>query len=179
MDETWRAQPVPDETAIELRHFLGAMAAAFEDETSGKGLSLIVEVEPCLPVLVLLDLPRVERVLNNLLHNAVTFTDRGSIVLRAEAAGTGRFKVSVSDTGRGIAPDRQASLFHAGHSENRRGAARYGGTGRGLAICRDLTERMGGRLDVTSALGVGSTFTVTLPLRDASHDDAGRVSSPA
>jgi signal transduction histidine kinase len=123
-------------------------------------VTLSGDVEPGL--LVLADRQRLLRVLGNLLGNACKYTQSGEI--RLEATLCGRFaRIEVRDTGPGIAPDAMPYIFDRYRRAHRGGPA---GVGLGLAIAHRLTERMGGALEASSTLGVGSTFVVTLPLAE-------------
>jgi CheY-like chemotaxis protein len=110
-------------------------------------------------------------VLNNLLGNAIKFTDSGSVVVRltAEDRDDGRCEISISirDTGIGIDADTRARLFQPFTQADATTSRRYGGTGLGLAICRKLTDLMGGRIQVDSEPGAGSEFQVRIPYRRA------------
>lgn len=127
-----------------------------------KGLALATELEAGLPALVG-DRRRVEQVLINLLANAVKFTDQGRVGLVVRATPRG-VAFAVSDTGIGIPPSARDQLFEPFRQIDSGLARAHEGTGLGLAICKRLVERMGGCIDFESALGVGSTFRVELPL---------------
>ncbi|WP_127479491.1 hybrid sensor histidine kinase/response regulator [Nocardioides pantholopis] len=138
-------------------------------EASRKGLDLVAHLDPGVPPVVVGDLTRVRQVLVNLLSNAVKFTSAGEVLVTVEAEplpggdrSTVRF--AVRDTGIGIPEDRMDRLFRSFSQVDSSTTRVYGGTGLGLAISRRLTEAMGGRLDVTSTVGVGSTFTAAVPL---------------
>jgi len=145
-----------------------------------KGLELNTAIDGPLPAAVSADGSRLRQVLLNLLTNAIKFTESGgvTVTLAYDAADGGRLKISVTDTGVGIAPDRLHRLFQrfsqADGSINRQ----YGGTGLGLAICRSLTTLMGGEIGVESTPGLGAQFwfTVKAPASDleaADEDEAG------
>ena len=104
-----------------------------------------------------------KQVLVNLLSNALKFTPKGSITIRADSPGSTSISVSVIDTGIGIPKADQTSIFDDFRQVDSGPRRAYGGTGLGLAICRRLTSMMGGTLNVKSKLGVGSTFTLTIP----------------
>jgi PAS domain S-box-containing protein len=106
---------------------------------------------------------RLRQVLLNLLGNAIKFTERGEVELSCERDGE-RVHFKVRDTGIGIAPDRQATIFEAFTQADASMSRRFGGTGLGTTIAKQLTELMGGRIWVESTPGVGSTFHVELPL---------------
>ena len=131
-----------------------------------RGLELAVRVAPDVPAMLHGDGARLRQVVVNLLSNAVKFTERGSVALRVEARG-GQLRLMVQDTGIGIAPEAQASLFDDFTQADSTISRRFGGTGLGLAICRRLVTAMGGTIGVDSAPGQGSLFHVVLPLRPA------------
>ena len=133
-----------------------------------KGLALRCELPPGLPRVMKGDPGRLRQVLLNLLGNAIKFTERGSVVLALQAGPeTGdRRAVSftVSDSGIGIAPAKQKLVFEPFSQVDGSTTREYGGTGLGLTICRRLVILMQGEIGVTSAPGVGSVFTFTVPL---------------
>jgi len=106
---------------------------------------------------------RLRQVLLNLLGNAIKFTEQGEVVLAATRQGH-MVHFTVSDTGIGIAPDRLDTIFEAFTQADASMSRRFGGTGLGTTISKQLTELMGGRIWVTSTVGEGSTFHVSLPL---------------
>ena len=154
---------------------------------SAKGLALSVESTVPPHLHVVLDALRLRQVLVNLVGNAVKFTHQGRVTLgvRAEAGEDGHplLEWAVSDTGIGIAPDKQDRLFRPFSQVDGSTTRKYGGTGLGLAISQRLVGAMGGRIEVDSQPGVGSTFRFRLPLsatqapasvqRDAPVDPAG------
>jgi PAS domain S-box-containing protein len=109
------------------------------------------------------DSTRVRQVLLNLLGNALKFTEKGSVHLEVRWARAGQLKISVTDSGPGISADLQSHLFERFTQADSSTTRRYGGTGLGLAICKRLTELMGGKIGLTSEVGVGSTFWFTHP----------------
>ncbi len=135
-----------------------------------KHLELTLEVDPEFPAQVLGDPARLRQIVLNLLANAVKFTDEGEVKLRARqqvaASGDLEVYVEVCDTGIGIAEDVQKCLFESFTQADSSTTRKYGGAGLGLAISRQLVERMGGRIGVISASGHGSTFwfTARLPM---------------
>ncbi|MDW8372773.1 MAG: response regulator [Planctomycetota bacterium] len=127
------------------------------------GVELLVRTDPQLPQRIVADAARLRQVLTNLLGNACKFTHHGHILVEAVAC-RDLLHLIVSDTGIGIPADFLPQLFEPFTQAHSGPTRRYGGTGLGLAICRRLVERMGGRIAVDSTEGVGSTFTVELPL---------------
>lgn len=145
-----------------------------------KGLDLEWSMGGPAPRRIRTDARRVKQVLLNLVGNAVKFTERGSIRVvvsmggDAEAGRVVRFRVT--DTGIGIAPDKIASLFEPFMQADETMSRRFGGTGLGLAVSLRLVEMLGGSIEVRSEPGVGSEFTLTLPVSDAEASDP--ISSP-
>ncbi|HEY2464936.1 MAG TPA: two-component regulator propeller domain-containing protein [Steroidobacteraceae bacterium] len=137
-----------------------------------KGIELLCDSPPSRLPRVKLDAVRLRQVLVNLGGNAVKFTERGEVILRLSSPGTAEgllnVRVEVTDTGVGIAPESQAKIFDEFAQEDASTTRRFGGTGLGLAISRQLIELMGGRLEVSSTPGKGSTFSfdLSLPLAD-------------
>ena len=150
---------------LDVRETVGDAAKLLALRASEKGLELACHVRPDVPQAVLGDAGRLRQVLLNIVGNAVKFTDRGEVVVRCavEAADADRttLRFEVSDTGIGIAPDKQRQIFQAFTQADSSTTRRYGGTGLGLAIALRLVELMGGRLWVESAEGRGSTFSFT------------------
>ncbi len=132
-----------------------------------KGLSLTTYVAPDVPRRVLGDADRLRQVLLNLLGNAVKFTSTGSVTVRAVvdgfADGDVVLRMSVTDTGPGIAPEAAEQLFEPFRQADQSTRRRYGGTGLGLSISRRIVELMGGTIGFDSSLGYGSTFWFTIP----------------
>lgn len=133
-----------------------------------KGLVLRGEIDPSLPARWIGDPSRLRQILSNLVGNAVKFTERGSIELRVDREGDA-LRFSVKDTGLGISASDRARLFSRFEQANNSISRRFGGSGLGLAITRELVELMGGKIDVESAEGRGSTFFFTLRLEAASE----------
>jgi len=152
-------------------------ATAFE-----KQLSFRSQLEGDLRRMVVGDPLRIRQILSNLLSNALKFTERGTVLLRvyADAVNDGAFTVhfSVSDTGVGIAPEVLPRLFQRFQQAESHTSRRYGGTGLGLALCHELSQAMGGRIEVESELGAGSTFTFSVPLKVAPTAGAHPAASP-
>ncbi|MBI4906991.1 MAG: response regulator [Acidobacteria bacterium] len=133
-----------------------------------KGIDLIVRYPPSLDRHFLGDPSRIRQVLLNLVGNAVKFTHQGHVTVCAEETLREqqhvRVRITVNDTGIGIAPDKLGLLFTHFTQADMSTSRRYGGTGLGLAISKQLVQLMGGAVGVRSVVGEGSTFTVELPL---------------
>jgi HAMP domain-containing protein/signal transduction histidine kinase/DNA-binding response OmpR family regulator len=140
-------------------------------------LDFTIDLRPGLPKSIPTDPQRLQQVLNNLLSNAFKFTEKGSVAFSAEPTASGWTRdnetlnradgvlaLRVSDTGIGIPPDKQQSVFEAFAQGDGTTSRKYGGTGLGLSICRELTRLLGGEIRLESEPGRGSTFTVYLPM---------------
>ena len=140
----------------------------FTYQASARGLGLSVQVDPAAPYALRGDPHHLRQVLVNLMSNAIKFTERGHIALRiACVSNVGRsvlLRFEVEDTGIGIAPDAQHKVFESFTQADESTSRRYGGTGLGTTISRQLVELMGGRLGLRSQVGVGSTFWFELGL---------------
>ena len=141
----------------------------------GKNIEVLFHVDPNIFVTVEGDLLRLTQVLTNLLGNAVKFTEKGRVVLRMEELGrsadTITLRISVNDTGIGLAEEEQARLFKPFEQADGSITRKYGGTGLGLVICQRFVRMMGGELEVRSEPGKGSTFSfsLALPYRPVRH----------
>ncbi len=154
-------------TEFDLRDMVKDIVDASLPRARRQGLVLDWVMDPATPRLVTGDRTRVVQVLNNLVDNALKFTPRGGV--RVDVAtysddGDRGVQLTVSDTGIGIDAEDQATIFEAFRQVDGSSTRQYAGTGLGLAICKQLTELMGGTISVSGSLGVGSTFTVRLPL---------------
>jgi len=139
-------------------------------ETAGRG-GVVLEVE-CDPRVDLIeaDERKVRQVLLNLLSNAVKFTPKGGTVSVRTRARPDAVEISVDDTGVGIAPEDQGRIFEE-FGQAKEGKSREGSTGLGLTLAKRFVELHGGAMSLRSAVGQGSTFTFTLPLRPSPSDD--------
>ena len=136
-----------------------------EFKARDKGLTLLAEIEPSLPGAISGDPVRLQQILLNYLSNAVKFTEKGHILLRARVAewrgGQVVLRFEVEDTGIGIEANQIPRLFGSFEQADTSTTRRFGGTGLGLAICRQLAQLMGGETGVVSMPGKGSTFWIT------------------
>ncbi|SDR99763.1 Signal transduction histidine kinase [Halopseudomonas sabulinigri] len=164
---------------------LGALleeTASLLSQNAGKqDIELTCRIDPRLPGMLLGDPTRIRQIVSNLLSNALKFTEQGhvALTLNLERGGSAdqQVRISVSDSGIGIAEEALESIFSPFTQADAHISRRFGGTGLGLALCRSLTDAMGGVLTVTSTLGQGSSFSVLIPL--ASHDQQPVFPKPA
>ncbi|MCK3865377.1 ATP-binding protein [Pseudomonas sp. B329] len=162
--------------ALELSEFstldlVHEIIQGYAAAAQAKGLQLYACLDPTLPERLIGDVTRIRQILNNLLNNAVKFTDHGRVVLRVKVLGRDGERSSllwqVSDTGKGIAQEDQIRIFEPFYqSEGNTNVV--AGTGLGLPICQRLTELMNGNIRMVSELGLGSSFSLILPLEEAS-----------
>ncbi len=162
---------------IVFANLLDMMSRPFRHEAETRKLGFEVDVAPNLERSFITDSKRLQQVLKNLLSNAFKFTERGGVKLTVSPAKTGWnpdhpmlrnapsvVAFEVSDTGIGIPPEKQKIIFEAFQQADAGTSRKYGGTGLGLAISRELANLLGGEIQLRSTPGVGSTFTLYLPL---------------
>jgi signal transduction histidine kinase/FixJ family two-component response regulator len=147
---------------FDLGQTLAATVACFAPLAAVKGVRFDVDIATAEGI-YRGDPTRVRQIVSNLISNALKFTEAGSVSLSA-TYGEGSLRLSVADTGIGIATDKLDQLFSRFFQADQSMTRRFGGTGLGLAICRDLANLMGGDIEVQSQVGAGSTFTANLPL---------------
>ncbi|MBS0536787.1 MAG: HAMP domain-containing protein [Proteobacteria bacterium] len=167
---------------------LDAVGRPFRHEAEAKDLSFELNVDPALERSITTDSKRLQQVLKNLLSNAFKFTSRGKVKLSvsrvsegwssahpvlSQASGVVAFEVT--DTGIGIPPEKQKIIFEAFQQADASTSRKYGGTGLGLAISRELAALLGGEIQLRSTPGVGSAFTLFLPLQYAGSALAARA----
>ncbi len=139
-----------------------------------RGLELVCDIEASVPETCSGDPIRIRQIVTNLLGNAVKYTEKGRIILRASATpkpgGKSELKVVVEDTGLGISEQQLGTIFEAFTQGDSFESRKHGGTGLGLAITKQLVTILSGDIGVTSTLGAGSTFWVTVPLNGGSGE---------
>lgn len=165
---------------ISLSTLVESVARPFRHEADNRNLTFKAAVDAGMARSIVTDAKRLQQVLKNLLSNAFKFTEVGGVTLRVEPVtqGWSRDNISlnnaqavlafvVSDTGIGIQPEKQKIIFEAFQQADAGTSRKYGGTGLGLAISRELATLLGGEIQLRSAPGQGSTFTLYLPQRYA------------
>lgn len=153
---------------FDLRSLIEDTVAMLSERAQDKGLELSSEIPDQLPTLLRGDPGRLRQVLTNFVSNAIKFTEQGEVLVRVtpleDGEGLLAFRLAVSDTGIGVAPEARSLLFQPFMQADSSTTRRYGGSGLGLAICRQLMELMNGKIGVESEPGNGSTFWIELSL---------------
>ncbi|HEY3781063.1 MAG TPA: response regulator [Fimbriimonadaceae bacterium] len=171
-----------DQTEMDLKATLGEVGDLFAQKAQEKRLEIICHVDPAIPDVLQGDPGRIRQVISNLVTNAIKFTSQGEVVIEARLKNrtplTAVIVFSVKDTGIGIPKERQEAVFESFTQADGSTTRKYGGTGLGLTICKQLTHIMGGRLWLESDEGKGSTFFVELPLPILSPDSAAEHREP-
>jgi two-component system sensor histidine kinase/response regulator len=170
--------PVPTKT----RELLEEVGELFAARAHLKRVELVCHTDRTLPTYMLVDRDRVKQVLSNLAGNAVKFTERGQVALRAlreTRDGKPALRFEVSDTGIGIPEEAKGRLFGAFSQVDGSLTRKYGGTGLGLAISKQLVHLLGGEIGVDSVPGKGSTFWFWIPLVEAAVDAAEELTPHA
>ena len=161
-----------EQIPFQLSGVVGTACSAFVDLARSKGVTLSQDLGSA-AACYLGDPTRVRQILYNLVSNAVKFTEDGQVRIEA-AYDDGRIEIRVTDTGVGISAENLGKLFGKFDQLDSSTTRRFGGTGLGLSICHELAQLMGGEIAVTSYAGVGSTFTLRLPL-ERLGDEAGET----
>lgn len=143
---------------------VAGVAALYAVRAEGKNLTFAFDLSEGADVARSGDPHRIAQILHNLMSNALKFTERGGVTLGVEAPAGGPLVLRVSDTGIGMTPEQSARMFRPFEQADTDTTRRYGGTGLGMSIVCRLVDLMGGRLDVDTRHGQGTTVTVTLPL---------------
>jgi signal transduction histidine kinase/DNA-binding response OmpR family regulator/HAMP domain-containing protein len=152
----------------------------FQHMAQQKGIDLTVNITPSSPIEIVTDRQRIQQVVKNLISNAIKFTDKGGVTINfgkpnanVDLTKSGLdynnvIEIAVTDTGIGVAPDKQKIIFEAFQQAEGGTARKYGGTGLGLSISRELVAILGGEIQLSSNLNKGSVFSVYLPVKMAS-----------
>lgn len=156
-----------ENAALDTSRLFEEVSLLWKGEAESKQLSLDVDLQ--LPELIVSDEQRLRQIMFNLLSNAVKFTEEGGVKLRAcmeeDSDGRDMLKVAVHDTGIGIPADEVENIFKPFHQVDGAMTRKYAGTGLGLSICENFVKAMGGKISVESELGVGSEFTIIVPVQ--------------
>lgn len=175
--------------AVNVREVVIGLETSFRPLADAKSLRLECLVAEEVPINVRTDSQRLHQILRNLISNAIKFTDYGHVTIRVSVLSgsthdhvtTGALAIAVSDTGIGISESQHEAVFQAFRQADGSTSRRFGGTGLGLTISRQLAALLGGELQLESRLGGGSAFTLLLPLSalaDTSHSSSLKISGP-
>lgn len=154
--------------SVPLKDLLEETVSSLQLSAQEKGISLFLKLDPTLPDTVETDPTRLRQILINLIGNAIKFTDRGHVTATAQWLDTGVFQLFVEDTGIGITKEQKEKLFQPFAQADTSMTRRYGGTGLGLILAKELAQALGGDLTLyDSALQIGSVFTCTIKPQSA------------
>jgi two-component system sensor histidine kinase BarA len=161
---------VANPSEFELGALLDEVRQCSAGHAQSRGLALRTLVDAGVPARVASDRMRLLQILNNLVNNALKFSDAGEVTLSARRVGA-RLVLEVADSGRGMSEQRLATVFDRFHPEGIDGAYEGQGAGLGLPLCRELVELLGGTIAIDSRVGAGTRVAVTLPLAPAGDDN--------
>lgn len=159
-----------DPVRFEVRELIEQATLLYAPEAHKKGVKLFYSIDPTLADACQADAHRIRQIINNLLSNAVKFTESGRITLQAGLGdsvlpGQTLLRLKVVDSGIGMSDAQLAQLFRPFEQGDASVSRRYGGSGLGLALCRQLAQLLGGSIHADSTLGVGSVFTLEVPVQ--------------
>lgn len=154
------------ETTVSLQPFIYRLVSAFESHAQRLNIQLTFEYKAANRLRVLIDEDKISKIINNLISNALKFTDSEGKVSITVSDEEDYFSITVQDSGRGIHPNDLPHIFDRFYQSRQPDAPTEGGTGIGLSLCKELTVLLGGTISVQSTLGQGSTFVVRLPRRE-------------
>ncbi|MEP3946039.1 ATP-binding protein [Ascidiaceihabitans sp.] len=171
------------EDSFDLGQFFSDVITENEATAEGQGNTLKIDLKKMPKNAVLLDERRMRQVTYNLISNALKFTTDGIVTLHANTSidhdGQSLLEFSVTDTGVGIRTEDQAHVFDRFYTQERSYDRFASGAGLGLAICKQLVDMMGGSISLQSQVGIGSTFTVTIPFKsDTSAKPVAQITEP-
>lgn len=156
-----------DKEYVDLRQLLSEVEAILRGQAENKGISLVVEYRYPFPEKIPTDALRLKQVLINLVNNAIKFTSHGRVAIQIEYDTNEHvLNIMVSDTGIGLTAEQCENIFKPYVQADKKTARKYGGTGLGLSLSRNLVKMLGGSLEVRSEYGKGSTFTIRHVLHD-------------
>ena len=171
---------------FDLTRLIKGIHTLMSGHAAAKNISLLLDIDPHLPEIVIGDPTRIRQVILNLVNNAIKFTAQGNVTIQLRDLSPSKDLDSVQiycgiqDSGIGISPDAQRKIFMPFAQADSSTSRKYGGTGLGLAICKRLIEQMGGQIGINSRINEGSTFffTLSLPKGSASSVIASPILAP-
>ncbi len=168
-----------EQTDFSLNQIIDSLVAIFSIKAYEKGVELIIYCPPEIPENLLGDSFQLQKVLNNLVANALKFTEKGEVLLSIEIIGQSEHDVnllfSVTDTGIGISADYLPKIFMPFSQEDVSTTRRFGGTGLGLSISQEIIQKMGGEIKIDSQEGQGSRFFFSLTLKKSANSAENRL----
>jgi signal transduction histidine kinase len=162
---------------FEMVDLFAALRGMFKPLLTNDTVNLVLQEPPDLPA-IYTDHKKLSQILRNFIANAIKFTQRGEIRVSAERQPGDRIRFAVEDTGIGIAAEHQGAIFQDFVQVDSPLQKRWRGTGLGLSLCKKTAEMLEGEVGMTSELGVGSTFWVTIPIRLSAERAAALTSGP-
>lgn len=168
-----------ERAVFDLPKVLHEVHDLYAESARAKQIAMFWNVPRTLPPMVFGDPSRLRQILSNLVSNAVKFTESGSIALHVSLEAQDKVCFEISDTGIGIPPEQQAAIFEAFMQVDGSATRRFGGTGLGLTVARQIVTLMGGDIGVRSEPGKGSCFWFTVPLPRATQRAAPAPEAPA
>ncbi|WP_166255402.1 hybrid sensor histidine kinase/response regulator [Marinobacter salicampi] len=164
---------------FDMRSLVEECTTLHAQKARRENIEVVADIEPTLPEKFIGDPTRARQIINNLIGNAIKFTDQGEVRVSVRQVGSD-LRLDVTDTGIGMSPQSLGKIFSPFAQADTDTTRRYGGTGLGLTLCRQLVERMHGQISVESEEHRGTRFTVTLPLPKAQHESqSGERPSPS
>ncbi|MCT7956938.1 PAS domain S-box protein [Laspinema palackyanum] len=167
-----------------IRALVRDIQQIFSQKAEAKGLGIFIEISESVPEGIIFDEVRLRQILFNVVGNALKFTEQGFVTIHVNADFSKTrdpfhlsLELAVSDTGIGVASDRQEHIFEAFIQNDGKTTRKYGGTGLGLAITKRLTEMLGGTIDLRSELHCGSTFIFVFPEVEIAKTEIGQFES--
>jgi len=170
-------------TSFNLRKELLYIEELFRNQANSKGITLLFEIDDSLPEIIKSDVNKIKQVIFNIVGNAIKFTNKGNVKFALRIIGNKEsksIKIIVSDTGIGIEEDKIPRLFNEFEQGDDKIFKKYGGTGLGLVITKQIVEQLYGKINLTSKAKVGTNVTITIPIESSpelqikSEDDISR-----
>lgn len=164
---------------VHIKDTINEAISIFKVQTEAKAVKLQFELDENLPEYIKTDPVRLKQILINLVGNAFKFTDEGEVRIKVTAAGMLQLKIEVIDSGIGISEEAQKKLFLEYSQASCATSRKYGGTGLGLSICQELSQLMGGEINVESCLGEGTNFWFTIAYEMCGLEDIEKLEEVA
>ena len=162
---------------VSLKNFTDELIREFKHHAEQKGLKLNAKLNKGLPEFISTDAQRLNQILKNLLSNAIKFTEKGSVNINIDRNTESTVAISITDTGIGIVEDKQIAVFEAFQQAEGGTSRKYGGTGLGISISRELAKLLGGEIKLSSKINEGSVFSLIIPLEIHSEQEPERINS--